>query len=140
MTGGYFPPAPPGNAVTADEVFDGARRDAAASDLTVSGPRARSQPGRCGDPYRRRFVSRKEDPVADKDEQLAGFRDAVQRKMDEADAASRAGRDVTSRPDARDEGGGDQSSLTDTGRSQDALSVRDKNAQKGKKTADKWNQ
>jgi hypothetical protein len=78
--------------------------------------------------------------VADKDEQLAGFRDAVQRKMDEADAASRAGRDVTSRPDARDEGGGDQSSLTDTGRSQDALSVRDKNAQKGKKTADKWNQ
>ena len=78
--------------------------------------------------------------MADKDEQLAGFREAVQRKMDEADAASRADRGVTPRRSARDEGGGDQPSLTDTGRAQDALSVRDKNAQKGKKTADKWNQ
>jgi hypothetical protein len=38
------------------------------------------------------------------------------------------------------EGPGTQRSLTETGRPQDAFSVRDKNIQKGNKTADKWNQ
>ena len=33
-----------------------------------------------------------------------------------------------------------QSSLIERGREQDTLSARDKNAGKGKKTADKWNQ
>jgi hypothetical protein len=33
-----------------------------------------------------------------------------------------------------------QSSLIEDGRAQDTLSPRDKNAGKGKKTADKWNQ
>jgi len=33
-----------------------------------------------------------------------------------------------------------QSSLIEDGRVQDTLSPRDKNAGKGKKTADKWNQ
>jgi len=78
--------------------------------------------------------------MTDKDEQLDRLRDAVDRKNAEADAASRAHRPVTSTVPPEEEGPGTQRSLTETGRPQDALSVRDKNSQKGKKTADKWNQ
>jgi|tagenome__1003787_1003787.scaffolds.fasta_scaffold20654234_2 hypothetical protein len=74
-----------------------------------------------------------------KDQQLDRFRDAVQRKMAESDAAAREERPVTGAPPEA-EGGDTQRSLTEQGRTQDVFSVRDKNSQKGKKTADKWNQ
>ena len=78
--------------------------------------------------------------MADKEQQLEHLRDAVQRRMAESDAAARAERPVASGPPPEEGGPGSQRSLTETGRTQDALSVRDKNSQKGKKTADKWNQ
>jgi hypothetical protein len=78
--------------------------------------------------------------MTDKDEQLDRFREAVERKMAESDAASRADRHVASGAPPEAEGSATQRSLTETGRTQDTYSVRDKNSQKGKKTADKWNQ
>jgi hypothetical protein len=77
--------------------------------------------------------------MTDNDEQLDRFRDAVERKMADSDAAARAERPVTATP-PEVEGSGTQRSLTEKGRTQDAYSIRDKNSQKGKKTADKWNQ
>jgi hypothetical protein len=70
-------------------------------------------------------------------EQDARFREAVERKKAEAQEASEA-------PVAEHAGGsavdGDQSSVHDAAHTQDAFSARDKNSQKGKVTADKWNQ
>jgi hypothetical protein len=75
----------------------------------------------------------------ERDEQLERFRDAVDRKSAEADAASRATAERPSRGDdpALPE---EQSPRTERGRPQDVRSVRDKNSGHGKKTADKWNQ
>jgi hypothetical protein len=76
----------------------------------------------------------------DRDQQEA-FKEAVERKKEESDERSRAQRPLAG------QSGGDagvsedpQSSLIEDGRVQDTLSPRDKNAGKGKKTADKWNQ
>ena len=74
-------------------------------------------------------------------EQQQAFEEAVERKKDESDARSRARRPLAGRPG--DPGAvteDPQSSLIEDGREQDTLSPRDKNAGKGKKTADKWNQ
>ena len=77
--------------------------------------------------------------MTEREQQLDRFREAVERKMADADEASRADRPVTGGPPP--EGGeSTQASLTEPGRTQDVYSVRDKNSQKGKKTADKWNQ
>lgn len=72
------------------------------------------------------------------DPQLERFREAVDRKSEEARAAS----EQAPRPDPADPAGvpADEESLYEHGRPQDTLSIRDKNAGKGKKTADKWNQ
>jgi hypothetical protein len=66
------------------------------------------------------------------------FAAAVERKKDEARARSH-----DPGPDTTPAGGvgGDQHSLiSDSRKTQDSFSVRDKNSQKGKMTADKWNQ
>ncbi len=73
--------------------------------------------------------------------QQQAFEEAVERKKDEAEERSRAqphGGEATADHSAVAEG--PQSSLVEHGREQDTLSARDKNAGKGKKTADKWNQ
>jgi len=77
--------------------------------------------------------------MTDKDQQIGRLREAVQRKMAESDEASRADRSVSGGPPP-DGGEPTQASLVEPGRTQDVYSVRDKNSQKGKKTADKWNQ
>jgi hypothetical protein len=66
------------------------------------------------------------------------FAAAVERKKDEARARSHdPGPHNTPAGDV----GGDQHSLiSDSRKTQDAFSIRDKNSQKGKVTADKWNQ
>jgi hypothetical protein len=76
----------------------------------------------------------------DRDQQEA-FKEAVERKKEDSEERSRAQRPLAG------QSGGDggvsedpQSSLIEHGRVQDTLSPRDKNAGKGKKTADKWNQ
>ena len=76
----------------------------------------------------------------ERDEQLERFREAVDRKSAEAEAASEA-------TGGRPHGGGasvsspeEQAPITEPGRPQDVRSVRDKNSGHGKKTADKWNQ
>jgi hypothetical protein len=75
--------------------------------------------------------------MTEHDEQLERMREAVDRKSAAAEAASH-----TTPPSAAGPGGvGDtQSDLIDTGRQQDTLSPRAKNAGHGKKTADNWNQ
>jgi hypothetical protein len=78
--------------------------------------------------------------MTDKDDQLDRLRSAVERKMSESDAAARADRRPTAGAPPEEEGPDTQRSLTETGRTQDVMSARDKNSQKGKKTADKWNQ
>jgi hypothetical protein len=78
--------------------------------------------------------------MAEKDEQLEQMRDAVDRKADEAEAKSRATRHDQGELPADEDGPGSQAGRTEPGRPQDVLSARDKNAGKGKKTADKWNQ
>lgn len=62
---------------------------------------------------------------------------ALEEQKQQAKAASEA-----PGPGARGHSGpdGDQASLTEPGRPQDAADPRAKNAGKGKKTADKWNQ
>jgi hypothetical protein len=62
----------------------------------------------------------------DDNKQLDRMREAVDRKAQEADEASRAQ--------------AEENSLVGTDRQQDQLSVRAKNSGHGKKTADKWNQ
>ena len=72
-------------------------------------------------------------------EQQEAFKEAVERKAREAEAASHA----SPQHGGQDEDAaiqGDQDSLRSPGRSQDTLSARDKNSGHGKKTADKWNQ
>ncbi len=77
------------------------------------------------------------------EEQQRRFREAVDRKSEEALEASkhpeqnpRMGSPVT-----LDQSGQMQPGIqTDDRQSQDTFSVRDKNSGKGKKTADKWNQ
>jgi hypothetical protein len=75
--------------------------------------------------------------MTDKDQQLKHFREAVDRKAEEAEEASHA------HPDRRapeEVGHGSQSARVDQAHTQDEFSIRDKNTGKGKKTADKWNQ
>jgi hypothetical protein len=71
-------------------------------------------------------------------EQDQRFRDAVERKKSESDAAARASR---SGPQG-EEGhlGGDQESLRSPSEPQDTFSSREKNTRHKKVTADKWNQ
>jgi hypothetical protein len=66
------------------------------------------------------------------------FREAVDRKSEEAEARSHTG---PQNPRTGDVDPQSQSSgLSDTGYTQDDFDVRDKTSGKGKKTADKWNQ
>jgi hypothetical protein len=66
------------------------------------------------------------------------FAAAVERKKDEARARSHDPGPHTAGGETID---GDQHSLiSDSRKTQDSFSVRDKNSQKGKVTADKWNQ
>jgi hypothetical protein len=71
------------------------------------------------------------------DDQLERFGEAVERKQEEAKAASEA---TGERREHGSKVGGDQASLSDDGRPQDVADPRAKSAGKGKKTADKWNQ
>ena len=78
-----------------------------------------------------------------REQELQRFRDAVDRKSEDArEAAESTGGSPASRAGAADDDemrGGD-AGLTDPGRPQDTYDIRAKNAGKGKKTADKWNQ
>jgi hypothetical protein len=72
----------------------------------------------------------------------ARFKEAVERKKDEAREASHQ-HHPASRPHGDDPSSvdGDQQSLVSDGRSsQDTFSPRAKHSQKGKKTAENWNQ
>ena len=77
--------------------------------------------------------------MTDKDQQLEHFREAVDRKAEEADAASHANPARTG-PVPDQPGAEYQDAKIRPDRAQDAFSIRDKNTGKGKKTADKWNQ
>ena len=71
------------------------------------------------------------------DDQMERFGEAVEQKKQESkERSERTGEQ------APDEGGidGDQSTLTEHGRTQDVRDERKKNTGHGKKTADKWNQ
>jgi hypothetical protein len=72
------------------------------------------------------------------DDQQQRFERAVERKKEEALAASHQAPGPGSRGSGASEA--EQPELHDTGRPQDVRSVRDKNSGHGKKTADKWNQ
>jgi hypothetical protein len=77
--------------------------------------------------------------MTEKDEQLKHFREALDRKAEAADSTSRA----ASQPPEEDTGPADpatQGNLVEDGRPQDVLSPRAKSQQKGKVTADRWNQ
>ena len=67
------------------------------------------------------------------------FREAVERKKAEAKERSEQ-RPPEASPGAPDAAEEVQASRVEAGRPQDTFSIRDKNAGKGKKTADKWNQ
>ncbi len=72
----------------------------------------------------------------------ARFKEAVERKKDEAREASHQ-HHPASRPQGDDPSNvrGDQRSLiSDDRQSQDSFDPRDKNSRKGQVTADKWNQ
>jgi hypothetical protein len=76
-------------------------------------------------------------------EQKEAFREAVDRKSEAAEQASKqAGQNPElGSPVTLDPSGQMQPGLqTDDRSNQDTFSVRDKNSGKGKKTADKWNQ
>jgi hypothetical protein len=72
-------------------------------------------------------------------EQQDRFKEAVERKSRDAEAASHAAPQHAGQDDEAAIQG-DQESLRSPGRTQDTLSPRDKNTGHGKKTADKWNQ
>ena len=75
------------------------------------------------------------------EQQKQAFEEAVERKKEDSEARSRARRPL--RGQSGSEGGVSeeiQSDLVEPGTSQDTFSIRDKNAGKGQKTADKWNQ
>ena len=71
------------------------------------------------------------------DEQLERFGEAVERKKKAAKAASEEAGDASP---TRSPVEGDQSSIDEPGRPQDARSSRAKGSRKGDVTADKWNQ
>jgi hypothetical protein len=71
-------------------------------------------------------------------DQQQRFAEAVERKKADAEARSKQPSPGTPGDSAVHEE--IQASEIETGRPQDTYSVRDKNAGKGKKTADKWNQ
>jgi hypothetical protein len=70
-------------------------------------------------------------------EQLARFREAVDRKSAAAEEASHQQAPPGVKPETIQ---GTQRPLEEDGRTQDVFSVRDKNSGHGHKTADKWNQ
>ncbi|HEV2724341.1 MAG TPA: hypothetical protein VGV10_06885 [Thermoleophilaceae bacterium] len=70
--------------------------------------------------------------------QLDRMREVVEQKKKRSKAASEAAGE--SQPASGSEVSGDQPDLESSARPQDTSSVRAKNAGKGKKTADKWNQ
>ena len=71
------------------------------------------------------------------EKQLERFGEVVEEKKKRSkEASEQAGREQPSGAGVS----GDQPDLTSAGREQDTRSVRAKNAGKGKKTADKWNQ
>jgi len=71
-------------------------------------------------------------------EQQRRFREAVDRKQRESDAAARATQTVP--PGTEGSVTGDQPSLRDPAQPQDTFSPRDKSTRHKKVTADKWNQ
>ena len=72
------------------------------------------------------------------EQQRAAFERAVERKKEEARIASE--QTQQDHPTGSDVDGAIQETLISTATTQDAFDPRDKNSQKGKKTADKWNQ
>jgi hypothetical protein len=79
--------------------------------------------------------------MPEQDPQLERFRQAVERKSEEAREASESTRHSPAEPVPPAAGGGGvQESLVARGTPQDVASARDKNEGHGKKTADKWNQ
>ena len=76
-----------------------------------------------------------------REQELQRFREAVDRKSERARDAAQSTRDSPAGgAGADDVGAGDEASLTERGRPQDTYDIRAKNAGKGTKTADKWNQ
>lgn len=71
-------------------------------------------------------------------EQDRRFRKAVERKMQESEAASKATRRTPGGDDAAIQG--DQEGLLSPAQTQDTVSPRDKSTRHKKVTADKWNQ
>ncbi len=78
--------------------------------------------------------------MPEREQELQRFREAVDRKSEHAREG--ADRTAESAPASAGDGDvhGDQGELTEHGRPQDTYDIRAKNAGKGKKTADKWNQ
>ncbi len=72
------------------------------------------------------------------EQQRQAFENAVEKKKAEAKAASE--QTQQDHPHADQVTGSIQEPLISTRTTQDAFDPRDKNSQKGKKTADKWNQ
>ena len=75
----------------------------------------------------------------ERERQLEQFGKAVDEKKRQSKEASEARGSEDGQPSGQDVGG-DQENLYAHGRPQDTRSARAKNAGKGKKTADKWNQ
>ena len=78
-----------------------------------------------------------------REQELQRFREAVDRKSEQAREAAESGQgSPAGRAGAGggDEVRGDEPGLTERGRPQDTYDIRAKNAGKGKTTADKWNQ
>ena len=78
-----------------------------------------------------------------REQELQRFREAVDRKSEDARDAAESTHDSPSGGAGRAGGGdvqGDEAGLAERGRTQDTRDIRAKNAGKGKKTADKWNQ
>ena len=78
--------------------------------------------------------------MAEREQELQRLREAVDRKSEEARAASESTRDSPAGGAGTGDLQGDQPGLTEPGRPQDVSDIRAKNSGKGKKTADKWNQ
>ena len=77
--------------------------------------------------------------MPEREQELQRFRQAVERKSEHAREAAENTGDAPAHADD-DDVQGSQAGLTERGRPQDTYDVRAKNAGKGKKTADKWNQ
>ncbi len=73
------------------------------------------------------------------EQQRAAFERAVERKKEESRIASEQTQQNHPKG-SEDVDGAIQETLVSTATTQDAFDPRDKNSQKGKKTADKWNQ